>query len=97
MLPRWENSQPVLHAAHGTGNWIGAASALIHGDYIYLAYRDRHPVDNGRGNRAYVARSPVDSGIHFEVLCVIDKQDMDAESLEPQCGIRHQGPGRGPW
>ena len=82
MLPRWESSQPVLHAAHGAGNWIGAASALIHGDYIYLAYRDRHPVDQGRGNRAYVARSPADSGIHFEVLSVIDKADMDAESLE---------------
>jgi hypothetical protein len=82
MLPRWENSQPVLHAAHGTGNWIGAASALIHGEYIYLAYRDRHPVDKGRGNRVYVARSPVDSGINFEVLCVVDKEDLDAESLE---------------
>ena len=82
MLPRWENSQLVLHAAHGTGNWIGAASALIHGDYIYLAYRDRHPADKGRGNRAYVARSPVDSGINFEVLRVFDKEDMDAESLE---------------
>lgn len=41
MLPRWENSQVVLHAARGTGNWIGAASALLHGDYINLAYRDR--------------------------------------------------------
>jgi hypothetical protein len=82
MLPRWENSQPVLHTAHGTGNWIGAAGALIHGDYIYLAYRDRHPVDKGRGNGVYVARSPVDSGINFEVLCVVDKEDMDADSLE---------------
>jgi len=82
MLPRWENSQLVLQAAHGAGNWIGAASALLHGDYIYLAYRDRHPVDKGRGNRAYVARSPVDSGIHFDTLSVIDKADMDAESLE---------------
>ena len=82
MLPRWENSEPVLHAEHGTGNWIGAASALIHGDYIYLAYRDRHPVDKGRGNRVYVARSPIEDGIHFDVLCAIDKADMDAESLE---------------
>jgi hypothetical protein len=82
MLPRWENSELVLHTAHGTGNWIGAASALIHGDYIYLAYRDRHPVDKGRGNRAYVARSPVYDGIKFDTLCVIDKEDMDAESLE---------------
>jgi hypothetical protein len=82
MLPRWESSQLVLHAAHGTGNWIGAASALVRGDCIYLAYRDRHPVDQGRGNRAYVARSPIDDGVHFDVLCVIAKEDMDAESLE---------------
>src|ERR1700729_1858183 len=82
MLPRWENSELVLHAAHGTGNWIGAASALMHGGYIYLAYRDRHPVDKGRGNHAYVARSRIDDGIHFDTLCAIDKEDMDAESLE---------------
>jgi hypothetical protein len=82
MLPRWDDSQLVLHAAHGTGNWIGAASALVNGDYIYLAYRDRHPVDKGRGNRAYVARSPIGNGIHFDTLCAIDKADMDAESLE---------------
>lgn len=81
-LPQWANSQPVLHAAHGVGNWIGAASALIHGDYIYVAYRDRHPVEQGRGNRAYVARSPVGNGVHFETLCAIDKAEMDAESLE---------------
>ena len=81
-LPRWENSQLVLHAAHGTGNWIGAASALIHGDYIHLSYRDGHPVDKERGSRAYVAGSPLDSGIHFEVQCVIDKEDIGAESLE---------------
>jgi hypothetical protein len=82
MLPRWENSQLVLHAAPGAGNWIGAASAFIHGGYIYLAYRDRHPVDKGRGNRAYVARSPISDGIHFDTLCTIDKGDVDAESLE---------------
>ena len=82
MLSRQENSQLVLHAAHGTGNWIGAASALIHGDYIYLAYRDRHPVDKGRRNRTYVAHPPIDNGIHFDTLCAIEKEDMDAESLE---------------
>jgi hypothetical protein len=82
MLPRWDNSELVLHAAHGTGNWIGAASALVHGDYIYLAYRDRHPVDKGRGNQAYVARSPIENGVHFDVLVAIDKAEMDAESLE---------------
>ena len=87
-----ENSQLVLHAAHGTGNWIGAASALGHGGYIYLAYRDRHPVDKGRGNRVYVARSPIDNGIHFDTLCVIGKEDMDAESLErPAVDVTPEG------
>jgi hypothetical protein len=82
VLPQWENSQPVLRAAPGIGNWIGAASAFIHDGHIYFAYRDRHPVDKGRGNRACVARSPIDDGVHFETLCAIDKADMDAESLE---------------
>ncbi|HSR84292.1 MAG TPA: hypothetical protein VLM11_08935 [Streptosporangiaceae bacterium] len=82
----------MLHAEHGTGNWIGAASAFVHGHYIYLAYRDRHPVDKGRGNRAYVARSPIDNGIHFDTLCVIDKADMDAESLErPAVSMTSEG------
>jgi hypothetical protein len=92
MLPRWENSQPVLHTAHGTGNWIGAASALIHDGYILLAYRDRHPVDQGRGNKAYVSRSLLDDGITFDVLCSIDKSDMDAESLErPALDVTPEG------
>jgi hypothetical protein len=92
MLPRWEDSQLVLHAEPGAGNWIGAASALVHGDYIYLAYRDRHPVDKGRGNQAHVARSPVHDGIHFETLCVIDKEAVDAESLErPAVDVTPEG------
>jgi hypothetical protein len=92
MLPRWENSQVVLHTAHGTGNWIGAASALVHDGYILLAYRDRHPVEQGRGNRAFVSRSRLDDGVHFEVLCAIDKGDMDAQSLErPALDVTTEG------
>jgi hypothetical protein len=92
MLPRWENSQPVLHTAHGAGNWIGAASALVHDGYILLAYRERHPVDQGRGNRAFVSRSPLGDGIHFDVLCAIDKSDMDAQSLErPALDVTPEG------
>jgi hypothetical protein len=92
MLPRWENSQPVLHAPHGTGNWIGAASALVHDDFIYLAYRDRHPVEQGRGNQAHVARSALDNGVHFDHLCSIDKSEMDAQSLErPALDVTPEG------
>jgi hypothetical protein len=92
VLPQVVDSQLVLHADHGTGNWIGAASALVYGDRIYLAYRDRHPVDQGRGNRVYVASSPVHDGVHFTTVCTIDKQDMDAESLErPALDVRPDG------
>jgi hypothetical protein len=92
MLPRWENSQPVLHTAHGTGNWIGAASAFVHDGFIYLAYRDRHPVEQGRGNRAHVARSPLGNGVHFDMLCSIDKSDMEAQSLErPALDVTPEG------
>jgi hypothetical protein len=82
MLPRWKNSRLVLSAAHGAGNWLGAASALIRGGYIYLAYRERHAIDKGRGNRVYLARSPIDDGIDFDTFWAIGKADMDAASLE---------------
>lgn len=91
MLPRWENSQLVLNPGHGPGNWIGAASAIIHGDFIYLAYRERDAVEV-RGNRAYVARSPIDDGINFDTLCVIRKEEMDAASLErPAVDVSPEG------
>ena len=69
-----------LRTEQATGSVLPVLSSTD--DHIYLAYRDRHPVDKGRGNRAYVARSPIDDGIHFDTLCIIDKEDMDAESLE---------------
>lgn len=71
-----------MSAAHGTGNWLGAASALIRGGYIYLAYRERHATAKGRGNRVYLARSPIDDGVDFDTFWAIGKADMDAASLE---------------
>jgi hypothetical protein len=64
----------------GPGNWVGAPSAIRHGDEIFLTYRLRRPVGQGRGYAVEVARSR--DGEHFEVLQAITKEQMDAESLE---------------
>ena len=55
MLPRWENSQLVLQAAPGAGNWIGAASALVNGGSRYIA--EAGPVSSpfGGGALRYVS------------------------------------------
>jgi hypothetical protein len=64
----------------GAGNWVGAPSALRHGDEIFLTYRLRRPIGQGRGYAVEVARSR--DGEHFDVLQAITKEQMDAESLE---------------
>jgi hypothetical protein len=74
--------QAGLVSCARTGNWLGAASALIRGGYIYLAYRERHALDKGRGNRVYLTRSPIDDGIDFDTFWAIGEADMDAASLE---------------
>ena len=62
------------------GHWAGAPSAVRLGDEIFLAYRLRRPLGQGRGYAIAIARSA--DGVHFETLQVIGKQEMDTESLE---------------
>jgi hypothetical protein len=64
----------------GAGNWVGAPSAIRHGDDIYLAYRLRRPIGAGRGYAVEIARSS--DGEHFQVLQTITKEQTDCESLE---------------
>lgn len=64
----------------GAGNWVGAPSAVRHGSEIYLAYRLRRPLGEGRGYAVAVARSA--DGERFETVCLITKEQMDTESLE---------------
>jgi hypothetical protein len=64
----------------GAGNWVGAPSAVRHGDDIYLAYRLRRPIGAGRGYAVEIARSA--DGEHFQVLQTITKEQTDCESLE---------------
>ena len=64
----------------GSGNWVGAPSALVKDGMIYLAYRLRRPLGHGRGYAVAIARSA--DGEHFTPVQTITKEQMDAESLE---------------
>ncbi len=77
----WRKARVVVEPpGEGPGNWAGGANALLHDGLIYLTYRLRRPLDQGRGNSVFVARSK--NGVSFEKLAQINKEEMDAESLE---------------
>jgi hypothetical protein len=64
----------------GPGNWAGAASAIRDGDDIYLAYRVRRPLAEGRGVSTVVAHSR--NGEDFATVCEVVRDDFGAESFE---------------
>jgi hypothetical protein len=70
----------VASPGDGPGCWAGAPSALVHDRAIYLAYRLRAPIGQGRGNSNVIARST--DGTSFETLAVVTKEAFGAESLE---------------
>lgn len=80
-IPHLDRATVVIDApGTGPGYWAGAPSAIAHGDDIYLTYRLRRPVGNGRGYRIVVARSA--DGERFETIFELDKDTVGAESLE---------------
>ncbi|MFB9880322.1 family 43 glycosylhydrolase [Planobispora siamensis] len=76
----------VAPPAPGEGHWAGAPSAVAHDGRIYLAYRLRRPVGQGRGHTVVVARSA--DGERFETLLTITREEMDTESLERPALVR---------
>jgi hypothetical protein len=81
MLPEPERSVVAIPPpGDGPGYWAGAPSAVLADGVIYLAYRLRRPIGEGRGYAVVVARS--DDGVRFETLLTITKEQMDTESLE---------------
>lgn len=70
----------VAPPGDGAGFWAGAPSAVASDGMIYLAYRLRRPIGQGRGYAVAVARSA--DGERFETLLTITREEMDAESLE---------------
>ncbi len=87
LLPDPDRSVVAVEPAEPLpGHWAGAPSAVASDGLIYLAYRLRRPVGEGRGYAVVVARSQ--DGERFETLLTIGSQEMDTESLERPTLVR---------
>jgi hypothetical protein len=87
LLPRPDRG--VVAAAPpgtGPGYWAGAPCAVAGDGGIFLAYRLRRPIGQGRGYAVAVARSA--DGERFETLLSIGKEEMATESLERPALVR---------
>jgi hypothetical protein len=76
----------VLPPGEGPGFWAGGPSAVAADGGIYLAYRLRRPVGDGRGYANVVAFSR--DGVRFSEIARIGKEAADAESLERPALVR---------
>lgn len=80
-LPRWEEPVVVVSPpGDEPGAWAGAASSIVADGWVYLAYRLRLPIGEGRGIANVVARSR--DGLSFETVAEVGKDRFAAESLE---------------
>ena len=86
-LPRYELSRMAVPApGAGPGHWAGAPSAVREAGWIWLAYRIRRPVDEGRGVGVVVARSA--DGLEFEQVAAVHRDTFGAASLERPALVR---------
>ncbi|MBM2622654.1 hypothetical protein JIG36_44850 [Actinoplanes sp. LDG1-06] len=86
-LPRWEESTVVVEPpGDEPGAWSGAPSSIVADGHVYLAYRLRLPIGEGRGIANVVARSA--DGVTFETVAEVTKDQFDAESLERPALVR---------
>ena len=91
-LPSPDGEVVVPAPGRGPGHWAGAASAVLDDDgSVWLAYRLRRPLDDGRGVRVVVARS-VD-GVRFESVAEVGRETFGAASLERPALVRRPGGG----
>ncbi|MFI5891524.1 hypothetical protein ACIA5D_15580 [Actinoplanes sp. NPDC051513] len=80
-LPRWEESVVVVEPpGDEPGAWAGAPSTIVADGWVYLAYRLRLPIGEGRGIANVVARSR--DGLKFQTVAEVGKDRFGAESLE---------------
>ncbi|GAA3072445.1 hypothetical protein [Streptosporangium carneum] len=87
LLPDPDRSVVAVEPAESlAGHWAGAPSAVASDGFVYLAYRLRRPVGEGRGYAVAVARS--EDGERFETLLTIHQREMDTESLERPTLVR---------
>ena len=86
-LPRWEDSVVVVDPpGDEPGAWSGAPSAVVAGAEVYLAYRVRLPIGEGRGVANVIARSR--DGVTFTKVTEVTKDRFGAESLERPALVR---------
>jgi hypothetical protein len=86
-LPRWDDSTVVVDPpCDEPGAWSGAPSSIVADGDVYLAYRLRLPIGEGRGISNVVARSR--DGIAFEIVAEVTKETFGAESLERPALVR---------
>lgn len=87
LIPTPDRSVVAIEPAEpAPGHWVGAPSAVADDGTIYLAYRLRRPIGEGRGYAVAVARSA--DGERFETLLTIGREEMDTESLERPTLVR---------
>lgn len=86
-LPRFDDAEVVVEApGSGPGNWSGAASATVDDGHVYLAYRVRRPLSEGRGVSVVIARSS--DGVRFEQVTEVCREHFGAESFERPVLVR---------
>jgi hypothetical protein len=84
MLPRWEGSTVVVEPPEPRpGAWAGGPSVVHDDGVVYLAYRLRKPVGEGRGFVNVIARS--DDGVRFTTIAEISRDSLGGASLERPC------------
>jgi hypothetical protein len=78
----------VEPTGRGYGYWAGGCKALHdpESDKFYLFYRQRVPLERGRGGRCAVAES--DDGIHFHDIWSATREDFCANSIEVGCPVK---------
>src|SRR6187551_1741034 len=86
-LPHWDDSTVVVEPpGDEPGAWAGAPSSIVADGEVYLAYRLRLPIGEGRGISNVVARSS--DGVTFTVVATVEKDSFGAESLERPALVR---------
>jgi hypothetical protein len=87
LLPRPEHGVVAAEPpGTGPGYWSGAPCAVAGDGEIFLAYRLRRPIGQGRGYAVAVARSA--DGERFETVLTIGKRELATESLERPALVR---------
>lgn len=80
-IPSYDDARVVVPApGAGPGNWAGAASAVLVDGVVWLTWRVRRPLTDGRGVAVQVARS--EDGETFEVVAEVVREAFGAESFE---------------